>query len=88
LALAVVADGLRSNGPNSAASWSTRHCGVDHSSVRAIGEVLIAVRRLPDPLTATACAGTAALLAVAAFISHQPAHLGRAAVGGAALTCF
>jgi leader peptidase (prepilin peptidase)/N-methyltransferase len=48
----------------------------------------IAVRRLPDPLTVTACAGTAALLAAAALTGHQPAHLGRAAIGGAALACF
>jgi leader peptidase (prepilin peptidase)/N-methyltransferase len=48
----------------------------------------IAVRRLPDPLTATACAGTVALLAVAAFTSHQPAHLGRAVIGGTVLACF
>jgi leader peptidase (prepilin peptidase)/N-methyltransferase len=45
----------------------------------------VAVRRLPDPLTATAFAGTFALLAVAALIGHQPGHLGRAAVGAA---CF
>ncbi|HUY48171.1 MAG TPA: A24 family peptidase [Streptosporangiaceae bacterium] len=48
----------------------------------------IAVRRLPDPLTAAACAGTLALLAVAALTSHQPGHLGRAAIGAAALACF
>ncbi|HUY49279.1 MAG TPA: A24 family peptidase [Streptosporangiaceae bacterium] len=47
-----------------------------------------AVRRLPDPLTAAACAGTLALLAVAALTSHQPGQLGRAAIGAAALTCF
>ncbi|MGI8445824.1 MAG: prepilin peptidase [Streptosporangiaceae bacterium] len=48
----------------------------------------VAVRRLPDPLTAAACAGTLALLAVAALTGHQPGHLGRAAVGAAALACF
>ena len=47
-----------------------------------------AVRRLPDPLTAAACAGTLALLGVAALTSHQPGHLGRAAIGAAALACF
>ena len=47
-----------------------------------------AVRRLPDPLTAAACAGTLGLLAVAALTSHQPGHLGRAAIGAAALACF
>ena len=47
-----------------------------------------AVRRLPDPLTASAGAGTVALLAVAAFTGHQPGHLGRAAIGAAALACF
>lgn len=29
-----------------------------------------------------------ALLAVAALTTHQPAHLGRAAIGGTALACF
>jgi len=48
----------------------------------------VAVRRLPDPLTAAACAGTLALLGVAALTSHQPGHLGRAAIGAAALACF
>jgi leader peptidase (prepilin peptidase) / N-methyltransferase len=48
----------------------------------------LAVRRLPDPLTATAFAGTIALLAVAALVGHQPAHLGRAAIGAVALACF
>lgn len=47
-----------------------------------------AVRRLPDPLTAAACGGTLALLAVAALTSHQPGHLGRAVIGSAALACF
>lgn len=48
----------------------------------------VAVRRLPDPLTAAACVGTLALLAVAALASRQPSHLGRAAAGAAALACF
>jgi leader peptidase (prepilin peptidase) / N-methyltransferase len=48
----------------------------------------VAVHRLPDPLTAAACAGTLALLSVAALTSHQPGHLGRAAIGAAALACF
>jgi leader peptidase (prepilin peptidase)/N-methyltransferase len=48
----------------------------------------MAVRRLPDPLTATAFAGTIALLAVAALTGHQPGHLGRAAIGAVALACF
>jgi leader peptidase (prepilin peptidase) / N-methyltransferase len=48
----------------------------------------IAVRRLPDPLTAAAYAGTLTLLAVAALTSHQPGQLGRAAIGAAALACF
>jgi len=47
-----------------------------------------AVRRLPDPLTAAACAGTLALLAVAALTGHQPGNLGRAAIGAAVLACF
>jgi len=48
----------------------------------------VAVRRLPDPLTAAACAGTLALLAVAALTGHQPGNLGRAAIGAAVLACF
>ncbi|HTT54876.1 MAG TPA: A24 family peptidase [Streptosporangiaceae bacterium] len=47
-----------------------------------------AVRRLPDPLTAAAFAGTIALLAAAALTGHQPGHLGRAAIGAVALACF
>jgi leader peptidase (prepilin peptidase) / N-methyltransferase len=48
----------------------------------------VAVRRLPDPLTAAAFAGTLALLAVAALAGHQPGHLGCAAVGAVALAGF
>jgi len=48
----------------------------------------VAVRRLPDPLTAAACAGTLALLAVGALTGHQPGHFGRAAIGAAALAGF
>jgi leader peptidase (prepilin peptidase) / N-methyltransferase len=45
----------------------------------------VAVHRLPDKLTATAYAGTLALLAVTAFTGHHPGQLGRAALAGAAL---
>ena len=48
----------------------------------------VAVRRLPDPLTAAAFAGTLTLLAIAALTGHQPGHLGRAAIGAVALACF
>jgi leader peptidase (prepilin peptidase) / N-methyltransferase len=48
----------------------------------------VAVRRLPDPLTAAAFAGTLALLAVAALTGHQLGHLGRAAIGAVALAGF
>jgi leader peptidase (prepilin peptidase)/N-methyltransferase len=48
----------------------------------------VAVRRLPDPLTTAAFAGTLALLAVAALTGHQPGHLGRAAIGAVALAGF
>jgi leader peptidase (prepilin peptidase) / N-methyltransferase len=47
-----------------------------------------AVRRLPNPLTGAAFAGTLALLTVAALTGHQSGHLGRAAIGAAALACF
>jgi len=48
----------------------------------------VAVRQLPDPLTAAASAGTLALLAVAALTSHQSGHLGRTSIGAAALAGF
>ncbi|HLH83260.1 MAG TPA: A24 family peptidase [Trebonia sp.] len=48
----------------------------------------ISVRRLPDPLTAAAFAGTLALLAVAAVADGQPGHLARAAIGAAVLPGF
>ncbi len=48
----------------------------------------VAVRRLPDPLTAAAFAGTLALLAITALTGHQPGHLGRAALGAVALAGF
>jgi leader peptidase (prepilin peptidase)/N-methyltransferase len=47
-----------------------------------------AVRRLPNPLTAAALAGTLALLAAAALTGHQPGQLGRAAIGAAVLGGF
>jgi leader peptidase (prepilin peptidase)/N-methyltransferase len=48
----------------------------------------VAVQRLPNPLTGAAFAGTLALLTVAAFLTHQPGHLVRAALGAAALAAF
>lgn len=45
----------------------------------------LAVRRLPDALTAAALVGTMSLLAVAAFTGHQPGSLLHAVAGGAAL---
>jgi leader peptidase (prepilin peptidase) / N-methyltransferase len=48
----------------------------------------VAVRRLADPLTVAAFAGTLGLLTVAAFTGHQPGHLGRAAIGAVALAGF
>jgi leader peptidase (prepilin peptidase) / N-methyltransferase len=48
----------------------------------------VAVRRLPDPLTAAALAGTLALLTVAALAGHLLGHLGRAAIGAVALAGF
>jgi hypothetical protein len=48
----------------------------------------MAVRRLPDPLAATAFTGTLVLLTAAALAGHQPAHLARAAIFAAALACF
>ena len=48
----------------------------------------LAVHRLRDKLTAAACAGTLALLTVAALTAHQPHRLARAAIRAAALACF
>jgi leader peptidase (prepilin peptidase) / N-methyltransferase len=48
----------------------------------------IAVRRLPDPLTAAAYAGTTALLALAAATGGQWHDMERAALGGIALAGF
>ena len=45
----------------------------------------VAVRRLPNQLTAAAYAGTLALLGAAALAGHHPGQLGRAALAGAAL---
>jgi len=47
-----------------------------------------AVHRLPDPLTAAACAGTAALLVLAAADGGHWHDMARAAFGGIALTGF
>ena len=41
--------------------------------------------RLPDRLTAPAYAGTVALLAAAALVTHHPGQLGRAVLAGAGL---
>ncbi|HEY2490486.1 MAG TPA: prepilin peptidase, partial [Streptosporangiaceae bacterium] len=43
----------------------------------------VAVRRLPDPLTASAYVGTLCLLAAAALATHHPGQLGRAVLAGA-----
>jgi leader peptidase (prepilin peptidase)/N-methyltransferase len=48
----------------------------------------VAVQRLPDPLTGTAFAGSATLLAAAAFTAGHPGHLTGAAIGAAALPAF
>jgi len=45
----------------------------------------VAVRRLPDPLTASAYVGTVCLLAAAALATHHPGQLGRAVLAGAGL---
>ena len=45
----------------------------------------VAVRRLPDPLTASAYVGTVGVLAAAALATHHPGQLGRAVLAGAGL---
>jgi leader peptidase (prepilin peptidase)/N-methyltransferase len=57
-------------------------CGV------ALVFIDVAVRRLPDPLTGTAFAGTAVFLVVAALTSGHPGQLARAGIGAAALCGF
>jgi leader peptidase (prepilin peptidase)/N-methyltransferase len=81
LALAVVAARASSAGELAALAWLVL-LAVPLAFIDA------AVRRLPDPLTAAAFAGTIALLAVAALTGHQPGHLGRAAIGALALAGF
>lgn len=81
LALAVVATRASSTWELAAVAWL---------ALLAVPLAFIdmAVHRLPDPLTATAFAGTLALLGVAALADHQPGHLGRAAISAVALACF
>lgn len=81
LALAVVAARASSAWELAALAWLTL-------LAVPLAFVDVAVHRLPDPLTAAACIGIFALLGVAALTSHQPGHLGRAAIGAAALACF
>lgn len=81
LALAVVATRASSVGELAALAWLVL-------LAVPLAFIDLAVRRLPDQLTAAAFAGTLALLAVTALADHQPGHLGRAAIGAAALACF
>lgn len=81
LALAVVAARASSAWELAALAWLTL-------LAVPLAFIDVAVHRLPDPLTAAACIGIFALLSVAALTSHQPGHLGRAAIGAAALACF
>ena len=81
LALAVVAARASSAWELAALAWLTL-------LAVPLAFIDVAVHRLPDPLTAAACVGTLALLAVAALVSHHPGHLGRAAIGAGALACF
>lgn len=48
----------------------------------------IAVRRLPDPLTGAALAGTLSLLAAAALTAGHPGDLAKAVIGAVALPAF
>lgn len=64
-----------------AACWLTL-CAVPLAFIDA------AVRRLPDPLTAAAYAGTTTLLALAAAAGDQWQDMARAALGGIALVGF
>ena len=81
LALAVVAARASSAWELAALAWLTL-------LAVPLAFIDVAVHRLPDPLTAAACAGTLALLGVAALTSNQPGHLARAAIGAGALASF
>jgi leader peptidase (prepilin peptidase)/N-methyltransferase len=81
VALAVAALRAPSVWPLAALGWLLL-CGV------ALVFIDIAVRRLPDPLTGAAFAGTAVFLAVAALTSGHPGQLARAGIGAAALCGF
>lgn len=81
LALAVTA-------ARAASPWQLAGLGWLMLCAVALAFIDAAIRRLPDPLTGAAFAGTLGLLAVAALTGGHPAQLGRAALAGAALCCF
>ncbi|WP_370417291.1 prepilin peptidase [Streptomyces sp. QH1-20] len=77
-AFAALAAGGATSGFAAAQYWLAA-CGV------ALALIDLAVQRLPNVLTAPACAGTILLLAGAALAS-EPGSLGRAAAGAGAVT--
>jgi leader peptidase (prepilin peptidase)/N-methyltransferase len=81
LALAVTA-------ARAASAWALAGLGWLVLCAVALAFIDAAIRRLPDPLTGAAFAGTAGLLAVAAFAGGHPAQLGRALIAAAALGGF
>lgn len=81
LALATVVARAGSPWQAAALSWLML-CAV------ALAFIDIAIRRLPDPLTGAALAGTLGLLTVAALAGGHPGQLARAAIAGAALSGF
>lgn len=81
LALAVTA-------ARAASPWQLAGLGWLMLCAVALAFIDAAIRRLPDPLTGAAFAGTLGLLAVAALTGGHPGQLGRAAIAAAALCGF
>jgi leader peptidase (prepilin peptidase)/N-methyltransferase len=81
LALAVTA-------ARAASPWQLAGLGWLMLCAVALAFIDAAIRRLPDPLTGAAFAGTLGFLAVAALTGGHPGQLGRAAIAAAALCGF
>ena len=81
LALAVTA-------ARAASPWQLAGLGWLMLCAVALAFIDAAIRRLPDPLTGAAFAGTLGLLAVAALTGGHPGQLGRAVIAAAVLCGF
>jgi leader peptidase (prepilin peptidase)/N-methyltransferase len=81
LALAVTA-------ARAASTWQLAALGWLMLCAVALAFIDAAIRRLPDPLTGAALAGTLGFLAVAALTGGHPGQLGRAGIAAVALCGF